>query len=470
MWMADHVLIIVYFVFVFTGKGTQGKLLSAKLGVPHVSTGELFRAEVASGSAIGREMDNYMRAGVIIPPPLTFDYLEIEFAKPAYKNGFILDGYPKNRECLDWLLKACPKWNHEVSHAIELFVPRDEAERRLLERLHCSACNKDVAKSQGLTSCPTCKQKLAPRSDDVPETIRARLNVYETSTNELMKKYREMGILISIDGSRSIEQVFSDIMNTLTPSGVKSYYVRDPAPGKERSARFHNHLDAHDHALLLRMTRQIQFRVPSSQNKVYPIEYLKLGPQTQDSKFADVYRSLPNFHSISDAKDEAFMTGKMGDEDFDYDHIRATLEVAFSHSGAGVMTEIEQDLFEMEIDQKENVSERVWKNMIDLDWKQIGEEWRSKQIAHVPAFELHHGFDIPKSVSSKLPISLDSLMEQTTRAGLNLGGWFVFAKPDVWSYRCNEFADEGTVQSLIAKVVQQAKDLRVIVWICSFPN
>jgi len=90
-----------------SGKGTQGKILEKLLAIPHVSTGELFRAEKESNSKIGRQMADFMNRGEIIPSELTFEYLRQEFAKEKYKNGFILDGYPKSLECFNFIISLC---------------------------------------------------------------------------------------------------------------------------------------------------------------------------------------------------------------------------------------------------------------------------------------------------------------------------------------------------------------------------
>lgn len=430
-----------------SGKGTQGSVLAKHLDVPHVSTGELFRAEVATGSDIGKQMDVFMRSGNIIPPQLTFTYLECEFIKPTYQNGFILDGYPKNLECLEWLLRTCSKWhNLEVSSAIEIYVSREEAKRRLMHR----------------------STESHARSDDIPEAICARLTVYEEETMPLLQIYRCRGILSQVNGAQPVEVVTAAVRDAIEPRSERSYYVRSPTPGTELSSRFHSHLDGHNHALVLRMTKMIQERTPSVQAKIYPISYLQLGPQVHDVEFTSVYRSLPNFHAIENATDEAFMTGKMGDVGFDYEQIEATLRVAFDHPGSHVMTELEEELFQLDVDVIGRVHE-TWlqdptSSGVELDWKRLTNGWREKQIAHVPQFELHHGFDVPRIASDTLPvIALASLMKHSVAAGLRVGGWFVFMKSDFWCYRCNEFANRGTSISHVMTLKKQASQLRAIV-------
>jgi len=470
--------IILCVGFPGSGKGTQGKRLAATLNIPHVSTGDLFRAEVARGSAMGKEMDTYMKAGDIIPPALTFAYLEQEFAKPAYARGFILDGYPKNRECLEWLLRTMPKWKLELNCAVELHVPRAEAERRLSNRLHCNKCNVDCSSSSSSSAaadvqCTVCATVMVPRTDDVPEAIRARLNVYEASTAELLEEYRQRGILTTVDGSRSIDEVTRAMLDAIRPPAVRSYYVQPVVASEaERSSRFHSHLDARDHALLLRMAKVIQERVPDAQSKIYPVTHLLLGPQVKDVAFADVYQTLPNFHTISDARDEAFLTGKMGEEDWNYAQIEATLNVAFAHPGCGVMTELEEELFDLTVDVAGNITEhRPPTRKVDgvpsscaIDWTRLSSGWWEKQIANVPAFELHHGFDLPRGADEHTPtIALETLMQHTNIAGLQVGGWFVFAKPGMWCYRCNEFANGADAEPFVVKLRDQSNHLRQIV-------
>jgi hypothetical protein len=173
-------------------------------------------------------------------------------------------------------------------------------------------------------------------------------------------------------------------------------------------------------------------------HKIYPVQHLLLGPQYSDPAFVQVYRKLPNFHYICNSSEEAFATGTMGDA-MNYAHMRAVLGVAQQYSGAsnGVMSEVEEDILHLE-------GERV---VMDrgcpedgFDGSQLA-DWKHLLVQPTPKFELHHGIDISKSDCPSMPFTLEALMKHTTEAGFSVGGWFVFAKHDVWAFRSNEFSN-----------------------------
>jgi hypothetical protein len=200
------------------------------------------------------------------------------------------------------------------------------------------------------------------------------------------------------------------------------------------------------------------------QTKIYPISHLQLGPQTKDSEYATVYQNLPNFHSIENGSDEAFSTGKMGEEGFDYDQVKETLQIAYQYPNQGVMTELEEEIYEMEFDAERNskISVNRGYTPYSIDWSKLS-GWKEKQIPHVPRFELHHSFDIVKKVGETIPpIDLRELSKKTTDSGFQTGGWFIFRKKERWSYRSNEFSNQGYEDSL-AMLRKQAHQLREIV-------
>merc|ERR1712000_289616 len=130
-----------------------------------------------------------------------------------------------------------------------------------------------------------------------------------------------------------------------------SYFSRPPFEGKPRSSVFHNHIDAKSHTLLREIIEKIDLKSKTFQNKIYPISSLQLGPQCFNPEFSEIYAKLPNFHRISDALEEAFSTGGMGTETFDYNQILATLETVSEYpDNNGIMTELEEDIFELEFD------------------------------------------------------------------------------------------------------------------------
>jgi hypothetical protein len=289
------------------------------------------------------------------------------------------------------------------------------------------------------------------------------LNSFSTITSKLLQDYSQRGILWTIDGMQPVEQVAKSIVSCFELAQT-SYYVSTPSCF-EKSSRFHGHLDACNHSKLLKLAKSIQSKVPDTQSKIYPVLHLRLGPQISNVLFTEIYNSLPNFHSINAASNEAFLTSKMGDDGFDYEHILATLQIASNNPGCGIMTELEEELFTIDFDSKGLCKS----NRLDcedeeyeLDWRLLGKAWKLRRVNHIPRFELHHGFDVMKHDDHELPVDLDVLMQTTTQFGLECGGWFVFAKADRWSYRCNEFSHESNRQVVQSKLMQQVETLRKI--------
>ncbi len=229
---------------------------------------------------------------------------------------------------------------------------------------------------------------------------------------------------------------------------ISSYYLREPQ--QENSSVFHNHIDACDRSCLESIIQEIEMDSPHFQNKIYPVAYLHLGPQTQDPAFSTIYPRLPNFHPIKMAENEAFSTGKMGVEGFNYDQVKKTLKIAFSLIGKGVMTELEEDIYSEEFDENGisiGVNNRG-NTSYTVDWTQLS-EWATKKIQQIPRFELHHGFDIKKLENEKAPpIYPEHLCNETTDAGFNVGGWFIFHKKNIWSFRSNEFSNQEHAECL----------------------
>ncbi len=174
------------------GKGTQAEILAGEYGVPHLATGELLRNEVASGTALGREASAYMDRGELVPDALVLQLVLDRITKPALLDGFVLDGFPRTAQ----QARLAHEWgtqNARTFHAvIHLGVPRDVLVKRLLRR----------GREQG-------------RVDDTGETIRRRLRVYEDETSPLLDFYRARGILMEIDGSGPVEEVFGQIKRRL---------------------------------------------------------------------------------------------------------------------------------------------------------------------------------------------------------------------------------------------------------------
>lgn len=429
---------VIFFVgYPGSGKGTQGKLLHEW---SHVSTGELFRAEAKSGSALGLEMNQYMINGKIIPSKLTFDYLNREFSKSKYHHGLVLDGYPKNKECLAFIMHCLESKGLEVVGVIHFDVSRHVVESRLLNRRVCIKCERGYQPNETNPLCVDCGHALTKRTDDEARAIQERLVSYETNTLPLLAEYRKRGLLYTIKGDDlTKEATFQKVQECIQHMRIpKRSYHHPVHPAVEKTASFHTHFDGRNHQLVRQMVEEVANRVPGAQHKIYPITHLQQGKQCVDPEFKHVYDHLPNFHPIENAQDEAFATGKMGEE-LDICQLIATIQVAFSHPGEGVMTELEENILEFIILPSGDLH-------ITMDRGRghpnvLYPFTLPPCIPDQPRFELHHAVDVLKLPGEiDPPIRLDRLH---ALKGFEFGAWFIFGNPTHWSYRSNEFSNDS---------------------------
>ena len=193
------------------GKGTQAQFISAHLGVPKISTGDIFRANVSEGTPLGQEAKKYMDAGDLVPDEVTIGMVRDRLAEPDAKTGFLLDGFPRNvpqaRTFDDILSESATP----LDVVLELVVDDDEVVRRLSGRRTCRSCGHiwhvdfDPPSTEG--QCDICGGELFQRDDDKPETIRHRLEVYYEQTSPLVGYYAEIGILVGIDAMGPVDDV-----------------------------------------------------------------------------------------------------------------------------------------------------------------------------------------------------------------------------------------------------------------------
>ena len=204
-----------------SGKGTQAKKLTEKLGIPQVSTGDIFRAAVKEGTPMGLKAKEYMDKGELVPDDVVVGVVEERMAKPDLDGGFMLDGFPRTlpqAEALDGLLAGMGK---PLDHAILVDVPDDELMKRLTGRRTCrnSGCGKmyhvmfNPPKKEGV--CDACGSELYQRDDDSEATIRERLNVYAEQTAPLIDYYADKGLLRRVEGVGPIDEIFQSIEKVL---------------------------------------------------------------------------------------------------------------------------------------------------------------------------------------------------------------------------------------------------------------
>ncbi|MCR5338837.1 MAG: adenylate kinase [Lachnospiraceae bacterium] len=201
------------------GKGTQAKMIAEKYGIPHVSTGDIFRANLKAGTELGLEAKKYMDAGQLVPDELTVRILLDRVAQDDCKNGYVLDGFPRTIPQAEVLEEALTKLNDSVDFAINVEVPDEAIVKRMGGRRACVKCGATYhivnipPKTEGI--CDTCGSELILRDDDKPETVQKRLDVYHEQTQPLVDFYSKKGILKDVDGTKGMQEIFAEICGIL---------------------------------------------------------------------------------------------------------------------------------------------------------------------------------------------------------------------------------------------------------------
>lgn len=201
------------------GKGTQAKMIADKYGVPHISTGDIFRANIKEGTQLGKEAKTYMDKGLLVPDELTVKILLDRVAKDDCKNGYVLDGFPRTIPQAEVLDKALAELNDAIDYAIDVNVPDENIVNRMSGRRACLACGATYhivhipPKTEGV--CDRCGKELVLRDDDKPETVKKRLGVYHDQTQPLIDFYTKKGILKTVDGTVDMQDVFAEIVKIL---------------------------------------------------------------------------------------------------------------------------------------------------------------------------------------------------------------------------------------------------------------
>ena len=197
------------------GKGTQAKMIADKYGVPHISTGDIFRANIKNGTELGMEAKKYMDQGLLVPDELTVRILLDRVAQEDCKNGYVLDGFPRTIPQAEVLDSELTKLGDHIDYAINVDVPDQNIVKRMSGRRACLTCGATYhiehvpPKKEGI--CDVCGSELVLRDDDKPETVKNRLNVYHEQTQPLIDFYTEKGVLKTVDGTVPMEEVFAAI-------------------------------------------------------------------------------------------------------------------------------------------------------------------------------------------------------------------------------------------------------------------
>ena len=201
------------------GKGTQAKMIADKYQIPHISTGDIFRANIKNGTELGKEAKKYMDQGLLVPDELTVKILLDRVAQSDCANGYVLDGFPRTIPQAEVLDKALTELNDKIDYAINVDVPDENIVKRMSGRRACVACGATYhiehipPKKEGV--CDKCGETLILRDDDKPETVLNRLKVYHDQTQPLIDFYTKKGVLKSVDGTVDMQDVFASIVAIL---------------------------------------------------------------------------------------------------------------------------------------------------------------------------------------------------------------------------------------------------------------
>lgn len=201
------------------GKGTQAKKIAEKYQIPHISTGDIFRANIKNGTELGKKAKSYMDQGLLVPDELTCDLVVDRIAQADCQNGYVLDGFPRTIPQAEALDAALTKLGEKMDYAINVDVPDENIVNRMGGRRACLGCGAtyhivyNAPKTENV--CDACGEKLVLRDDDKPETVQKRLNVYHDQTQPLINYYSKAGILKDVDGTVDMNDVFAAIVAIL---------------------------------------------------------------------------------------------------------------------------------------------------------------------------------------------------------------------------------------------------------------
>ena len=201
------------------GKGTQAKKIAAKYGVPHISTGDIFRANIKGQTELGMKAKVFMDQGQLVPDEITIGMLLDRIQEEDCKKGYVLDGFPRTIPQAESLTKALADMGDHIDYAINVDVPDENIISRMSGRRACLKCGQtyhivyNPPKKENV--CDVCGEALVLRDDDKPETVKKRLDVYHDQTQPLIDYYKAAGVLAEVDGTKDLEAVFQDIVKIL---------------------------------------------------------------------------------------------------------------------------------------------------------------------------------------------------------------------------------------------------------------
>jgi adenylate kinase len=201
------------------GKGTQAKKIAGGFDIPHISTGEMFRNAVRQQTSMGKKATEYMDKGLLVPDEIVIGIVDERLKQPDVEKGFVLDGFPRNISQAESLMSLMDDIGIKLNKVVNIKVEKDELIQRFTGRRVCNKCGAtfnikfNPPKPPGI--CEKCGDKLVIRPDDSIDTVMKRLEVYEMETAPLIKYYEDKNLLLNIDGSKNIDEVYTEIMERL---------------------------------------------------------------------------------------------------------------------------------------------------------------------------------------------------------------------------------------------------------------
>ncbi len=202
------------------GKGTQAIKIADKYDIPHISTGDIFRANIKGGTELGQKAKSYIDKGELVPDEVTIGMLLDRIAQDDCKNGYVLDGFPRTIPQAESLTEALKSQGDKIDFALNIDVPDEAIIERMSGRRACPKCGATYhivyAAPKTENICDKCGTELIIRSDDKPETVKDRLNVYHQQTEPLIAYYKAAGVLREVNGTQELPKVFEDVVAILS--------------------------------------------------------------------------------------------------------------------------------------------------------------------------------------------------------------------------------------------------------------
>ena len=202
------------------GKGTQAIKIADKYDIPHISTGDIFRANIKGGTELGQKAKSYIDKGELVPDEVTIGMLLDRIAQDDCKNGYVLDGFPRTIPQAESLTEALKSQGDQIDFALNIDVPDEAIIERMSGRRACPKCGATYhivyAAPKTENICDKRGTELIIRSEDKPETVKDRLNVYHQQTEPLIAYYKTAGVLREVDGTQELPKVFEDVVAILS--------------------------------------------------------------------------------------------------------------------------------------------------------------------------------------------------------------------------------------------------------------